>query len=253
MNELDSKTILITGAGAGIGKAFAEGFLAEGASVVAADIRADRLEPLSAAGAITAVVDVADDAQVRSMMDLAMTETGRVDVLFNNAGYGSKTAVEDLTDGEFERLVAVHLFGCIYGMRAAIPIMRAQNHGRIINVVSRAAESPGPNNSAYGAAKAAMFTASRSAAAEVADSDILVNMLFPGMTNTSIWGVDMPGMQDPEEVYPTARMLATLPSGGATGKCFYRGEEYEMFGDNAELMAADRAEIKARLNAKGLG
>jgi len=252
VNELSDKTIVITGAGAGIGRAFAEGFLAEGAVVVGTDIDAARLEPLAAAGAITAVTDVADDAQVRAMIELAVEQTGRVDVLFNNAGYGSKTRVEDLADGEFERMIAVHVFGCIYGMRAVIPIMRAQNHGRIINVVSRAAESPGPNNSAYGAAKAAMFTASRSAAAEVADNDILVNMLFPGMTNTSIWGVDMPGMQDPDDVYPSARMLATLPPGGATGKCFYRGEEYAMFGDNRELMAADRAEIKERLKDKGL-
>lgn len=252
MGELEGRTVVITGAGSGIGKAFAEGFRSEGATVVGTDIVAERLAPLEEAGVITLRTDVADDAQVRAMINLARQQTGRIDVLFNNAGFGSRTNVEDLADGEFERMIAVHLFGMIYGMRAALPIMRAQAYGRIINVVSRAAEMPQAGNSAYSAAKAAMFAATRSAALEVADHDILVNMLFPGMTNTSIWGRDMPGMQDPTAVYPTARMLATLPPGGPAGQCFYRQKAYEMFGDNAELMASDREEIRRRLKEKGL-
>lgn len=252
MSELAGRTIVITGAGSGIGRAFAEGFRAEGADVVGTDIVPERLNALEALGIIPMRADVADDAQVRGMIDLAVERTGRVDVLFNNAGYGSRTNVEDLADGEFERLIAVHLFGMIYGMRAALPIMRSQKYGRIINVVSRAAEIPQAGNSAYSAAKTAMFAASRCAAQEVVDDDILINTLFPGMTNTSIWGRDMPGMQDPDAVYPTARMLATLPSGGPTGKCFYREETYEMFGDNRARMEADRAEIRQRLKDKGL-
>lgn len=247
MGDLDDRTVVITGAGSGLGRAFAEGFLADGARVVGTDIAPDGLVAIEAKGAITAHTDVSVDADVRAMIDLAVAETGRVDVLINNAGFGSRTTVENLADGEFERMIAVHLFGCIYGMRAAIPVMRAQNHGRIINVVSRAAEGAGPGNSSYGAAKAAMYTASRSAAAEMGDDDILINMLFPGMTNTGIWGREMPGMQDPADVYPTARMLATLPAGGPRGEVFYRGEIYAMFSAaNDELLAADRAEVRRR-------
>ena len=247
MESLEGRTVVITGAASGIGRAFAEGFRADGADVVGCDIDEAGLAALAEQGIHTAVADVSDDAAVRAVIDLAVERTGRVDVLFNNAGMGNRTKVEDLAPGEFEHMIAVHLFGCIYGMRAAIPIMREQSYGRIVNVISRAAESPAGNNSAYGAAKAAMWAASRSAAAETAGSGILVNMLFPGMTNTSIWGRDMPGMQDPADVYPSARMVATLPDDGPTATVFYRGEPYTMFdAANTELMKADRADAGLR-------
>ena len=247
MESLEGRTVVITGAASGIGRAFAEGFRADGAEVVGCDIDEAGLAALAEQGVHTAVADVSDDAAVRSVIDLAVERTGRVDVLFNNAGMGNRAAVEDLAPGEFEHMIAVHLFGCIYGMRAAIPIMREQGYGRIVNVISRAAESPAGNNSAYGAAKAAIWVASRSAAAETAGSGILVNMLFPGMTNTSIWGRDMPGMQDPADVYPSARVVATLPDDGPTATVFYRGEPYTMFdAANVELLTADRADVRRR-------
>jgi 3-oxoacyl-[acyl-carrier protein] reductase len=249
--ELRRRTVVITGAGSGIGQAFALGFLADGADVVGGDIEPAGLTAVASAGGHTLQGDVSVDANVRALVDLAIESTGRVDVLINNAGYGMQTRVEDLADGEFEKMIAVHLFGCIYGMRAAIPHMRAQEYGRIINVISRAAEGNAGGNSAYGAAKAGMWTASRSAANETADTDILVNMLFPGMTNTGIWGVDMPGMQDPEVVYPTAKMLATLPAGGPTGTVFYREQPYQMFDpENVKMLEADRDEIRRRAAAK---
>jgi len=247
MKDLDGTTVVITGAASGLGRAFAEGFLADGARVVGTDIDEDGLAVIATRGVSTARCDVSVDADVRAMIDLAVAETGRVDVLINNAGYINATAVENLADGEFERLIAVHLFGCIYGMRAAIPVMRAQGRGRIINLVSRAAEARAPNTSAYAAAKAGIFAASRIAATEVADADILVNMLFPGMTNTGIWGRDMPGMQRPESVYPAARMLATLPTGGPTGEVFYRDERYPMFDPaNDERLRQELEAIRRR-------
>lgn len=222
-------TVVITGAASGLGRAWVEGFLADGATVLAADVNGPGLEELAARGALTSVTDVTDAAAVRAMIELAVGETGRIDALFNNAGVGFRTRIEDLRDDEFEHHVAIHLFGVVAGMRFAIPHMRDQGRGRIVNTISRAAEFAAPGGSAYAAAKAAIWAASRAAAQEVADADILVNMLIPGPTNTGIWGRDMPELQGPEVTYATARMLATLPSGGPRGKVFWDETEYPLF------------------------
>lgn len=225
----EPRTIVITGAASGLGRAWAEGFLEDGDRVVAADIDGAGLESLAARGAIVVMADVADAAQVRAVVERAVDATGRLDVLFNNAGLGFRTRIEDLRAGEFERHVAVHLFGTIHGMRYAIPFMRRQGHGRIVNTISRAAEYASPLNSAYSAAKAAIWAASRSAAKETADTDILVNMIIPGPTNTAIWGRDRPELQSPATTLPTARLLARLPPGGPTGKVFWDEREYVLF------------------------
>ncbi len=225
---LQGKCIVITGAASGIGRAWAEGFSREGAAVVAADIDAAGLATLPD-NIDRSTTDVADPEQVRGLIATAHSAHGRIDALFNNAGVGYGHRVEDSPDGEFEAHVAIHLFGCIYGMRAAVPIMRKQNYGRIVNTISRNAEVDVSGTSAYAAAKAGIWAASRVAAREVSDVDILVNLLIPGPTNTGIWRRDMPQLQAPEATYPTARMLATLPADGPNGKVFWNEKEYPMF------------------------
>jgi len=226
---LAGRTVVVTGAASGIGRAWVHGFLADGATVLAADINAAGLAELAPLGAHPFVLDVADAAQVKAMVDHAVRQTGRLDALFNNAGLAYNQTLEGAPDGAFERHIAVHLFGCVNGMRAAIPVMRAQGTGRIINTLSRNAEVDVARTSAYAAAKAAMWAASRVTAREVSDADILVNMLIPGPTRTAIWGRDRPEMQLPEVTYPTARQLATLPAGGPSGKVFWNEREYPMF------------------------
>lgn len=226
---LEGRTILITGAASGLGRAWVEGFVADGATVVGADIDEAGLAELEPLGVHTLQIDVADPAAVARMVAFAVEETGRLDALFNNAGMGFGHRVEAAPEGAFEHHVAVHLFGCVNGMRAAIPVMRGQSYGRIINTVSRNAEFDAPGTSAYAAAKAGMWAASRVAAREVADTDILVNMLIPGPTNTAIWGRDMPQFQSAEATYPTAKMLATLPADGPTGTVFWDEKPYALF------------------------
>ena len=227
--ELEGKTVVITGAASGLGKAWAEGFLRDGARVVGADVNEAGLEEIASLGALTCRTDVSVESEVKAMIDFAVDQTGRIDVLFNNAGFGNNRAFLDIPEDDFELHIAVHLFGTIYGMRHALPHMKAAGSGRIINTISRAAEICGPRNAPYAAAKAAIWAATRSIQRDFETEDILVNMLIPGPTNTAIWGRDMPQMQSAEVTYPTARMLATLPAGGPRGKVFWNEKEYRMF------------------------
>ena len=230
------KTIVITGAASGIGRAWAKAFNEEGANVIGCDINQEGLSSLKELGISTLVTDVSKDQQVKDLVNFAIEKTGRLDVVFNNAGMGYGHKLEESPVGAFEHHVAVHLFGCVYGMKNAIPVMRKQGSGRIINTISRNAETNTPGTSAYSAAKAAIWSASRVAAYEVSDSDILINMIIPGPTNTGIWGRDMKHLQSPEATYPTARMLATLKEGGPTAKVFWDEKEYPMFNSENEIL-----------------
>jgi 2-hydroxycyclohexanecarboxyl-CoA dehydrogenase len=201
---ISGQTVVITGAGSGIGHAIALGFLRDGARVVGCDIREEGLARLAEKGALVQRTDVRSREQVAALIERARAETGRLDVLFNNAGFGSRKPVAELDEGELERMIEVHLYGSTYGMRFALPIMQSQGRGRIIQVLSRAAEVSGAGDSAYSAAKAGMWAALRSAAR------------------------DMPMLQAPDVVYPTALMLATLPTGGPTGRVFWNEREYAL-------------------------
>ena len=233
---INKKTIVITGAASGIGRAWAKAFNQEGANVIACDINQEDLFTLEELGISTSVTDVSDDQQVKDLINLAIEKTGRVDVVFNNAGMGYGHKLEESPIGAFEHHVAVHLFGCVYGMKHAIPLMRKQGSGRIINTISRNAETNTYGTSAYSAAKAAIWSATRVAAYEVSDTDILINMIIPGPTNTGIWGKDMKHLQSPEVTYPTARMLATLEEAGPTAKVFWDEKEYPMFNAENEIL-----------------
>ena len=233
---IKDKTILITGAANGIGRAWAENFHKEGATVFACDVQIDKLSELEERGINTFIADVSDPKAVKSFIHLALEKTGSVDVLFNNAGMGFGHKIDSFPDGSFEHHVAVHLFGTIYGMRYALPIMQEQGHGRIINTISRNAETNVQRTSAYAASKAGIWSASRVAANENRHKDILINMIIPGPTNTNIWGKDMPHLQKPENTFPTAKLLASMEMGGPTGKVFWDEKEYPMFNEENEIL-----------------
>ena len=223
----EGQTILITGAASGLGRAWAEGFSADGAQVIAADINGKGLAKVPAAMHLT--IDVSKSAEVKQMVSDTVEKTGRIDALFNNAGLGFNKRLENSADGDFEHHVGVHLFAMVNAMRAAIPHMREQHYGRIVNTISRNAEYDAIGTSAYAAAKAAMWAASRVAAAELKETNILINTLIPGPTRTAIWGKDMAHFQDPSATYPTAKMLASLKKDGPSGKVFWNETEYHLF------------------------
>lgn len=227
--RLHGRTVVVTGAASGIGRAIALGAHADGATVVAADIDTEGLADLETDGILAVVTDVAVEDQVIDLIRTAVEATGRVDVLVNNAGNAGRGTVEALSPGSFETTMAIHTFSAVYAMRAAFPHMRNVGHGRVINMLSRGAEVPSPEGIAYSAAKAALLAVTRSAAREVHGTGILVNGMIPGPTNSAIWGVDRPELQSPDVTWPPARFLMTLPDDGPTGKVFWNCEEYRLF------------------------
>ena len=137
---LKDKTILITGAASGLGKAWSKKFSEEDARVFACDINEEGLTELKDLGIDTQVIDVSSATHVQSFIESAITDTGKIDVLFNNAGMGFGYKLDSFPDGAFEHHVSVHLFGTVYGMRYALPVMQRQGYGRIINTISRISE-----------------------------------------------------------------------------------------------------------------
>ncbi len=227
-DAITDKVVVVTGAASGIGRAIALAFAAEGAKVVGADVNADGLAELEPQGVATIAADVTDAEAVNAVARLALERFGRIDVLFNNAGLGWRRTIEELDARDFERMVAVHLFGAFNGLKAVLPTMRAQGYGRVINTLSRGAEAHGSSWAAYASAKAGMLALTRVAAAECAGADILVNGMIPGPTLTGM--MRGPDLQPPEAVV-SERALARHAAGGRgpNGRVFWNMKEYHLF------------------------
>jgi NAD(P)-dependent dehydrogenase (short-subunit alcohol dehydrogenase family) len=190
--RLDGKIAVITGAASGIGRASAELFLAEGARILAADIQEAAGEALAKAHPGRVVfcrTDVTHEAEVAAMIERAVAAFGRVDCLFNNAGFSGKLAgIETLDLGDFDRVMAVLLRGVVAGFKHVAPVMKGQGGGVILSTASVAGLQGGIGPYAYSAAKAGVIQVTRSAAIELAPFNIRVNCLCPGAIATPLFG-----------------------------------------------------------------
>jgi NAD(P)-dependent dehydrogenase (short-subunit alcohol dehydrogenase family) len=191
MGRLDGIRAVITGAASGIGEATTRLFLEEGASVVMADIEADRGARLAAElgdQCRFVATDVALEGAVDAAVDLAVTEFGGLDCLFNNAGNpGSVGGIEEIDIATFDRTVGIHLRGVFLGIRAAARVMRPLGRGSIINTASVAGLSGGYGGHDYSASKAAIIQLTRTTANELGEDGVRVNAICPGAVATAIY------------------------------------------------------------------
>src|SRR3954453_8582213 len=181
---------IVTGAGRGIGQAIATSLAAEGASVVVADIdteSARRVADKIVAGggrAIAIQADVAEPAQVHSLIADTLARFGRLDVLVNNAGIGSNQPFLETTLEEWELQLRVNLTGTFLCGQAAAKAMLKNTGGRIVNVASISGQRGGQGRAAYGAAKAGVILLTRVMAVELAPLGVHVNAIAPGPVDT---------------------------------------------------------------------
>jgi len=192
MGRLEGCRAVITGASSGIGEAAARLFVAEGATVVLADLDDDRGKRIAdELGDCSRFVhtDVSHDSDIDAAVTTSVSAFGGLDCLFNNAGNpGSVEGIEEIDMATFDRTVAIHLRGVFLGIRAAAKIMRPQGHGSIINTSSVAALEANRGGHDYSACKAAIAHLTRTTANELGEDGVRVNAVCPGGIATSIFG-----------------------------------------------------------------
>lgn len=191
--QLEAKAAIVTGAGSGIGRAIALGLAREGASVAVADIDREKADAAAreiesnGGEAIGIAADVANTDEVNAMVEEAVKRFGRLDLLINNAGRYARNFVADMTDEQWDNVIAVNLRGTFLCSRAALRHMIPQRSGRIINTASGRGIHGSPGGAVYGASKAAIINLTYALAQEVARFGITVNAIAPGPTDTPFW------------------------------------------------------------------
>jgi len=231
--KLKGKTAIVTGGASGFGLGIAEKFLAEGATVLIADIDGTAANEIaSRIGAFAAQCDVSKDADVAALTATALKEMGRIDILVNNAGVTHlPAAMEDISEEDFDRVLNVNTKSVYLAAKHIIPLMKAQGSGAVLNVASTAGVSPRPRLSWYNASKGWMITATKAMAIELAPAGVRVNAINPVAGETpllkSFMGEDTPEMRE--------KFVASIPIG--------RFSTPEDMGNAAAFLCSDEASM----------
>lgn len=243
-NRLQGATIAITGAGSGMGAAFAIAMAREGANIGVLDYDGDGAERVAEAiraeggHALSARTDVRDRAGVQDALHGLVERFGRLDVMFNNAGVGLKLPFLDTTEDDIRRLHDVNVVGVLIGMQEAAKIFIAQGGGgKIVNTCSVASRQANADFSAYAASKFAVRSLVQSGARSLAQHGIVVTGFSPGIVDTPLWRSNFPDdaardaaleayaqripagrVSTPDDIVPVAVFLASHDSDYTTGQ-----------------------------------
>jgi NADP-dependent 3-hydroxy acid dehydrogenase YdfG len=191
-NNIEGKVVVITGASSGLGEATARRLSAQGALVVLGARRVDRLQSLAddligrGAKAIALSTDVTDYGQVKRLVDSGVQTFGRLDVMINNAGLMPQSLLERFKIDEWDRMIDVNIKGVLYGIAAALPHMKEQKSGHVINVSSVAGHKVRPGGTVYSATKHAVRVISEGLRQEVKPYNIRTTVISPGAVDTEL-------------------------------------------------------------------
>ncbi|ROO85738.1 NAD(P)-dependent dehydrogenase (short-subunit alcohol dehydrogenase family) [Actinocorallia herbida] len=229
MGKLDGKVAIITGAGSGMGRASALLFAREGAKVVCADVSGHEESAAAEIGenAVAVRCDVARTDDVKRMIDTAVRRFGKLDVVFNNAGFSGPHQPLDETDDDFmDSLYAVNLKGVFLGIKYAIPALRANGGGSIVNTASAMGIVGRKGLAAYGAAKGGVVALTMAAALDYAEDNIRVNAICPGMVFTGLAGANPDNRAAaPEVALPFPMKRFGTPDEIASAALFLAGDD----------------------------
>ncbi len=220
---LAGRVALVTGAAQGLGAAICRNLSAAGATVIAGDLREGKAETLartlSAEGGVVEArrLDVADRGSVAEVFQDIVVRHGRCDILVNNAGTDLTVSVEEMPIEQWRRIVDVNLTGPFLAAKAALPHMRRQGGGSIVNIVSTAAKRAWPNASAYHASKWGLLGLSHALHVEARSLGIKVTAVISGGLRTPFLldrfpDIDQSTLQDPANVAQTVRFVLMQPT-----------------------------------------
>ena len=231
--RLEGKTAIVTGGGSGFGAGICAKFVAEGARVMVADINMDAASAVAEdINASAFRVDVANNSSVNAMAEAAFSLFGKLDIIVNNAGITHlPTPLEDVSEEEFDRVLAVNAKSVFLTARHIVPHMKSNGTGAILNVASTAGISPRPNLNWYNASKGWMITATKTMAVELAPFGVRSNAICPVAGETpllqSFMGQDTPEIR--------AKFLSTIPMG--------RFSTPEDMGNAASFLCSEEASL----------
>jgi 3-oxoacyl-[acyl-carrier protein] reductase len=242
MGRLQDKVALVTGAGQGFGLGIAECFAREGAKLALVDIQADKAAAVAAGlpGSLALAADVSSAADVNATVERTVARFGRIDIVVNNAGISHRNRpMLEVDEAEFDRIFAVNVKSIYLYAQAAIPHMRRQGGGVILNIGSTAGIRPRPGLAWYNASKGAVNLLSKSMAVELAPDRIRVNAIAPVAGETPLLATFM-GEDTPEK---RAAFKATIPWGRLSTPHDIGNAAVFLCSDEAEMVTGDVLQV----------